>query len=225
MKKLILSALLLAFTSIFVVGCNDSDSPSYAPIDLNDPLTLAGTYDITFYGTYDYKLAVTNDCAKFSTYFEQPCDPKSNQTSMRGEAVVKIGRTDNAGTLITKIQMAEEGPFGKYGLAIQHGRGNEIYNYTEYNPIYEVDPTSKTINESKTVSGTTGRNLDSKVLTDDDYVLRLQDDGSLLVKMDKKDVNGIVIIIMQKRSDYIVDLNPNEPYPTPAISGFVKNIQ
>lgn len=240
MKRLILSALLLAFTSIFVFGCSDSSDdsgPAYTPIDLNIPQTLAGTYDITFFATDGSGVsAVTSDCNEFKKYFStQPCAPEANQTSMKGEAVIKVDEANRAGTLITKIQMAEEGPYGKEGAATLGGKGNEIYNYTVYSPVSDVDPVSKMINGGNVFAkGTTGRNLDSNVSSpNDEYVLKLQDDGTLLVEMVKKDVQlqGMplpdvnVRVVMKKKSDTPVELNPNEAYPTPVISGFVKDIQ
>lgn len=239
MKRLILSALLLAFTSIFVFGCSDSSDdsgPAYTPIDLNIPQTLAGTYDITFFATDGSGVsAVTSDCNEFKKYFSIPgCVPEVNQTSMKGEAVIKVDEAMRAGTLITKIQMAEEGPYGKEGAATLGGKGNEIYNYTEYTPMSDVDPVTKMINGNGLAKGTTGRNLNSNVSSpNDEYVLKLQDDGTLLVEMVKKDVQlqGMplpdvnVRVVMKKKSNTPVELNPNEAFPTPAISGFVKDIQ
>lgn len=243
MKRLILSALLLAFTSIFVFGCSDSSddsgpayTPTYTPIDLNNPPTLAGTYDITFFATDGSGVsAVTSDCNEFKKYFSTPvCVPEANQTSMKGEAVIKVDEANRAGTLITKIQMAEEGPYGKEGAATLGGKGNEIYNYTVYSPVSDVDPVTKMINGNGLAKGTTGRNLNSNVSSpNDEYVLKLQDDSTLLVEMVKKgiqyqgmplpDVN--VRVVMKKKSNTPVELNQNEAYATPVISGFVKDIQ
>ena len=66
--------LLLAFTSIFIFGCSNTGTavpdvaaikPSASdikPIDLNNPNTLVGTYDITFFWKDTYISVLTNDC-------------------------------------------------------------------------------------------------------------------------------------------------------------------
>lgn len=73
MKRFILSALLLAFTSIFVFGCSDSgdDSssavPVATPINLSNPDSLVGTYEISLFyteaGTSVVYDILTNNCS------------------------------------------------------------------------------------------------------------------------------------------------------------------
>lgn len=250
MKRFILSALLLAFTSIFVFGCSDSgDDSSSAPIptattvepsapaasvtaiNLSNPDTLVGTYEITFFATNAVVAAITNNCALLSSDFpalKQCTNPSDDQVTMTGEATIS---KDSGGNyqIITKVQMAG-GAFANNPV-VQTSAPNDVYNYTVYTPIpastIDTTPSTGGLNATgSVVKGTSGRNLTQKINgPNDEYVFKLQDDGTLLNEMTKADVPIVnttdVRVIMKKKNDEVVALEENKPYTNPAITGFL----
>lgn len=232
MKRFILSALLLAFTSIFVFGCSDSgdDSssavPVATPINLSNPDSLVGTYEISLFyteagagGTYDI---LTNNCsASISNGFttSDKCKDEDN-VQFKGEGII-FKDADGAYQIITKVQMAGgilgTGDFGKTAVLL----GND-YNYTVFTPIPKSAITNDGVNVGDTaVKGTNGRSR--KQLSpspEDTYTFVVQPDGSLRNNMKNNIQKGIapdvpVYTIMKKVSDTPKNLDPNSPYSSP----------
>ena len=239
MRRNIVSLLLFVLTSIFIVSCSDSgdDSssssvapiPSTTKIDLSNPDTLVGTYEITFFATNAVVAAITNDCAVLSSDFPalKQCDnPSNDQVTMKGEGTISKDSDGNY-QIITKVQMAG-GAFANNPV-VQSTALDDVYNYTVYTPIPVAEINASGVNTSKTIKGTSGRNLTKNTNgPNDEYVFKLQDDGTLLNEMIKADVPIVnttdVRVIMKKVSDTAKTLNPNEAFPEPAISGFQTTI-
>ncbi len=254
MKRNILSLLLFVLTSIFIVSCSYSgDDSGSAPIptattvepsapaesvtaiDLNNPDTLVGTYEITFFATDAVITAITNDCDLLSTNFphlRQCSNPSNDQVTMTGEATIS---KDSGGNyqIITKVQMAG-GAFANNPV-VQSTAPNDVYNYTVYTPIpastISTDPSTGGLNATgSVVKGTSGRNLTQNINgPNDEYVFKLQGDGTLLNEMTKADVPVVnttdVRVIMKKKNDEVKALDENKPYTNPAITGFLPEAQ
>ncbi len=230
MKRNILSLLLFVLTTIFIVSCSDSsddsggssapanpDTPSeVTPIDLSNPDTLVGTYDITFFYTDAMLTKLTTNCSEavskgFTT--QDSCSDADN-VSHQGEAV--ITKTNTGIKIATKIQMSGgtfENP--SYSSLVT----GQNYQYTEY-PEIPFSAITTDVNTGDTaVKGTTGRNLTKETESPNDtYTFKVQADGTLLNEMKNNMVLPVdVRVIMKKESDIPATLDPNKPYdPAPA---------
>lgn len=242
--------LLLAFTSIFIFGCSNTGTavsdvaaikPSASdikPIDLNNPNTLVGTYDITFFWKDTYISVLTNDCKKSKElgyksereYSGVVCKD-TDDVELTGEGTIT---KDNNGNyqIITKVQMAGgffDNPNSNPACSMFN---RNKYNYTIYTPIpeSEINGENKKINKNGKIKGTKGRNLTEKIeLNDphdqDEYVFTLLDDGSLLNEMiikskEETHKESRVIMILKKKNDAVITLEENKPYQKPAITDF-----
>ncbi len=228
MKRNILSLLLFVLTTIFIVSCSDSsdDSGGSSAPDNKDP--LVGTYDITFFWT-DARIAVlTNDCAKskelgYESKDGPSCRDNENVT-LTGEGTISKDESGNY-QIITKVQMAGgifDNPNSNPTLTTMMGELNDNkYNYTVYSLIPAAEISSSGINVNGTVKGTTGRNLTKETDSPNDtYKFTLQSDGTLLNEMTNNMVTPAEVrVIMKKRSDQPIPLDPNKAYD-PAPDGF-----
>lgn len=203
-------------------------------IDLNNPDTLVGMYDITFFWKNAGVAVLTNDCLKLNELSDAAasgdvvCQDNENVT-LTGEATISKNMNGEF-TIITKVQMAGgifDNPNSNPALSTEANKktfDNNKYNFTVYTPIPATEFSPNGINFNGTSKGTSGRNLTESISSPDDtYTLVLQAENTLLINMTSKS-NGTdaeVRVIMKKKNDHIMTLEENKPYSTPAITGFV----
>lgn len=200
-------------------------------IDLNNKETLVGTYDIEFFFSDAMIAVLTNDCAKSTALGYSPtskgvsCQNNENVT-LKGEATIEK-TADDKYQIITKVQMAGgvfDNPNNNAMISASKALlDNNKYNYTVYTPIpaSEIGASGINVVEATAVKGTTGRNLTANTNSPEDtYSFKLQD-GKLLNEMTSKvATDADVRVIMKKKNDNVIALDPNKPYKSPAITGF-----
>ena len=243
MKKFLFLVVLSVF---MVMGCSEDskDEPQPTTIDLLNPETLKGTYDIDFFYTNALEQVITNSCDTVANYNfkdEQDnqikCDPDNNTDSeFAGKGIIDYNADTKELQIITKVQM-KGGTYDYFktfaGGSLYYLVEPNQYNYTEFKPIpvTAIDSINKTINEKNTVKGVTGRNataITSDGALNNEYMFRVEGNTIINDMVDKSSgvVDAPVVVRMKKVSDEVETLNKNEPYPYPDISDiFVDDAQ
>lgn len=244
MKKFLFLVVLSVF---MVMGCSEDskDEPiPPTPIDLSNPETLKGTYDIDFFYTNALGQVITNSCDTVASYGFQDekgkqikCDPDNNSDSaFTGRGTIDYNADTKELQIITKVQM--KGGTYDFFKVYQNGALYYLvepnqYNYTKFQsiPLTAINSKDKTINAENTVKGVTGRN--AKTITPDaalDNEYKFEVDGNTITNYMVDKSSGFlevpVVVRMKKVSDEVETLNENEAYSYPDISDiFVKDIQ
>lgn len=168
MKKSLLLILASLFAIFALSGCAEeekSGTPAQTPVDpalVQQIKKFAeGYYEITFFHTDGAGLLpMTNDCTEAvkQGLMEDTC----TDTPTKGYGQIIVDDNGNM-NLITKIQM----DLSSLAPMLYNAGKNSQYNYTEYPllPASSVDMTditkgTITINATKAVKGTTGRDLE-----------------------------------------------------------------
>ena len=168
MKKSLLLILASLFAIFALAGCAEeekSGTPAQTPVDpalVQQIKKFAeGYYEITFFHTDGAGLLpMTNDCTEAvkQGLMEDTC----TDTPTKGYGQIIVDDNGNM-NLITKIQM----DLSSLAPMLYNAGKNSQYNYTEYPllPASSVDMTditkgTITINATKAVKGTTGRDLE-----------------------------------------------------------------
>ena len=229
MKKSLLLILASLFTVFALTGCADeekNDTPVITQPTLSDLKSLQGTYDIEFFYTYATVATLTNDCSKLQEYVgsDAKCSNIANQrdSEMQGKGSITV--FNDYVKIITKVQL-DGGGFNNPTVA--QVAKNQKYNYTVYNniPVYAVK--DNYLNLDNVTKGTTGRNADSSVKSEDDTYNITIENGIVIIDMIKDTGISIaktapVVVRMKKVSDNVEYLAPNTAFPTPDISNIFK---
>ncbi len=149
MKKFLFFILTSILVVFIVAGCSeDSKDEPIIPnttIDLANPETLQGTYDIDFFYTVALNQVITNSCDTVASYnFKDDsgnqikCDPDNNSdSSFTGKGIIDYNADKKELQIITKVQMKD----GTYTFfkTFSQGALNYLvepnqYNYTVFTP-------------------------------------------------------------------------------------------
>lgn len=240
MKKSLLLVLASLFAIFALAGCADeskNDTPAPTPTDPELVQQIKqfaeGYYEIRFFYTDGAgALPFSSDCTQAGNYgITAPDNCQTAETKGYGQITVD----DNGNMkLTTKIQMTN-----KFMASVSR---DSQYNYTEYPvlPVSSIDMTGMaqgkvTINANKAITGTTGRDL-TKNTSDSAATYSFSYDvntGLLTNTMTvTTPVSGFnpttnVTIVMNKISALPAsyNINKNEQFPEPVISGFVTDPQ
>ena len=251
MKKSLLLILASLFAVFALAGCADESkndtpapTPTVTPIDLSNPLSLVGLYEITFFYTNGAGLApLSSSCADASKYVDSsiinsvttPCDT----TEMKGYGEVTMDDVSGTAKLVTKIQMTSSNMVnGTYSSTLKP----QQYNYTEFSPLSLKSITVAGINMDKAVKGTTGRNLTSLITpaetpaypginnsanTDYSFTVDPNDAYVLINTMtDRSNYAAANVVVRMRKIEALPEgytMDMNTAFPTPAIEGFVTN--
>ena len=251
MKKSLLFILASLIAIFALTGCADEPAKEegnkplpdkVTPINLKDPKTLVGTYEITFFYTDGAQLLpLSSDCSNASKYVDASLIPQQTQcdtTKMKGYGTVEF---DGKNLQIkTKIQMTSSGmTTGIFSGMLKP----QQYNYTVFTDIPLSAISSNSINTgSNVVKGTSGRNLEALVKpknTDcsqandsgcSTYTFTVEDDGKTIVNkmVDKSNMAAANVVVRMRKVKDIVDnalMDPNKLLAEPIIEGFVENPQ
>lgn len=253
MKKSLLLVLASLFAIFALAGCaedstNDTPAPStptVAPLDLSNPLSLVGVYEITFFYTDGATVApLSSSCADAAQYVDSsiinsvtiPCDT----TEMKGYGEVTMDVASGTAKLVTKIQMTSSkmvsDPTWSITLKPQQ------YNYTEFSPLSLSSITATGINMDNAIKGTSGRNLTSLITpaatpaypsannsanTDYSFTVDPNDPYVLINTMtDRSNVLAANVVVRMRKIEALPEgytMDMNTAFPTPAIEGFVTN--
>lgn len=248
MKKSLLLILASLFAIFALAGCaedsnNDTPAPTVTPIDLSNPLSLVGLYEITFFYTDGAKFApLSSSCADVSKYVDSsiingvtfPCDT----TEMKGYGEVTMDAVSGTAKLVTKIQMTSSkmvsDPTWSATLKPQQ------YNYTEFSALSLNSITAAGINMDNAVKGTSGRNLTSLITpattpeypsagnsanTDYSFTVDPTDAYVLINTMvDRSNYAAANVVVRMRKIEALPDgytMDMNTAFPTPVIEGFV----
>lgn len=264
MKKSFLFLLISIMTVFLIAGCADDTTKGEettqvtegseslditvtgpTEINLSQPETLVGAYEIIFFYTNGANfLSISSDCTKVQEYTgvaDSKCVQGHNSVDFKGYG--SLSTTSNSYDLVTKMQMtnqclkdpnygdcANDKAFGVIN-AWSMAQDNQ-YNYTIFTSIPSSQVTTSGINTGESpVKGVTGRNLTkttSPSAANSTYKFELTAEGYLKNTMvdTSSGTSANVTVIMKKISDTpISDMKINTPLPTPAITGFVANPQ
>lgn len=205
----------------------DNSTPSEVEkntsINLKNPDTLIGTYDIIFYAiNVGEDLTFTNKCDDlYSDTKFSPCgDNILDNVELKGEATIQKN-SNNDYIITTKVQM-------NGGLTENEFEINDYkYEYTKYNPIPKSEINENGININNNIKGTSTRNINSRYeIQNDTFKFTLQQDGTLSSETIKT-INLLkreIYFIMKKKSDEYIELKENEPYNEPKLDWFEQNV-
>lgn len=171
--------------------------PTVTSIDLLNPSTLNGTYDITYFGTVVYNKvsiasALSNDCTKlsdsnlgksFSIVSTDDMNSQgplcANQTRiLGGKITITVNQDTQMVSVVSKIQIV--GPYftGSFGL---NGK-DDIYSYTIYKEVPFKSITSDGVNAVSSVTGVSGRNMVKNTDNPNStFVIKKQTDNSIFI--------------------------------------------
>ena len=231
MKKSLLLILASLFTVFALTGCADeekNDTPviTQPTLSESDLKSLQGTYDIEFFYTYATVATLTNDCSKLQEYVgsDAKCSniPNQRDSEMQGKGSIAV--FNDHVKIITKVQL-DGGGFND--PAVAQVAKNQKYNYTVYNDIPVSAVKDNYLNLDNVTKGTTGRNADSLVNSEDDTYNITIENGIVIIDMIKDTGISIaktapVVVRMKKVSDNVETLDPNTAFPTPDISNIFK---
>lgn len=264
MKKSFLFLLISIMTVFLIAGCADDTTKGEGTtpvtegsesleitftgptaIDFNQPKTLVGAYELTFFYTNGATmLPISTDCTKVKDYIgteDKKCVQGENNVDFKGYGSITL--VNGSLKIVTKMQMTNanlQNPTGLWGAA-----KNNQYSYTVFKdiPTSNINAFGNIINDGNSaVKGTSGRTLTTNVPVSEDtnqqgnnpggttYTFELDtNDGFTLINKlnDKSSVMAAdVTVIMKKISDTpIADMKKDKPLPTPVITGFVTNPQ
>lgn len=243
MKKSLLFILASLIAIFALTGCADEpakeEGPKVTPINLKDPKTLVGTYDVKFFGTVatldgtSVTSAVSTDCAKFSKmplglkFKVEPSDNAdmalgnkcANKTRLiGGKVTIRIDENKNSLAIESKLQMAGpffSGPLGSAGKT-------DTYQFTKYSEVLLTNISEQGVNFNNQHVGVSGRNLTSK--TDNPKsTFKVTELGAtgIFIDMELKDKNTLVgklnaptNVEAVKISDTAETLDPNSLFVT-----------
>lgn len=247
MKKSLLFILASLIAIFALTGCADEPAKEegnkplpdkVTPINLKDPKTLVGTYDVKFFGTVALNQntpysAVSTDCAKFSEmplglkFKVEPSDNAdmalgnkcANKTRLiGGKVTIRIDENKNSLAIESKLQMA--GPFfsGTLGSA---GK-TDTYQFTKYSEVLLTNINEQGVNFNNQHVGVSGRNLTSK--TDNPkstFKVTALDATSIFIDMELKgkqvigmNLDAPTNVKAVKVSDTVEKLDPNSLFVT-----------
>lgn len=264
MKKSFLFLLISIMTVFLIAGCAEdttkgeettqvtegSESLDIAvtgptEINLSQPDTLVGAYELTFFYTNGATmLPISTDCTKVKDYIgteDKKCVQGENNVDFKGYGTITL--VNGSLKIVTKMQMTNanlQNPTGLWSAA-----KNNQYSYTVFKdiPTSNINASGNIINDGNSaVKGTSGRTLTTNVPVSEDtnqqgnnpggttytFELDTNDRFTLINKLnDKSSVMAAdVTVIMKKISDTpIADMKKDKPLPTPVITGFVANPQ
>lgn len=177
MKKSLLFILASLIAIFALTGCADEpakeEGSKVTPINLQDPSTLVGTYDVKFFGTVatqDGKnafSAVSTDCSELiksplgkqfniqATGFLGACE--TNTKLLGGKVTIKVDEVKHTLKIESKMQMIGQYFLSGVGMAGQ----SDTYQYTAYKEVSLDQVTIDGINSNGKVTGVSGRNLTS----------------------------------------------------------------
>lgn len=262
MKKSFLFLLISIMTVFLIAGCAEDTTKGEGTtpvtegsesleitftgptaIDFNQPETLVGAYELTFFYTDGAGLLpISTDCTKVQEYTgneNKKCIQGENSVDFKGYGTITL--VDNSLKIITKMQMTNTNL--QNGTGLWGAAKNNQYSYTVFKDIPASNISGNIINGGDSaVKGTSGRTLTKNVPVSEDtnqmgnnpggttYTFELDstDKFTLINKLtDKSSVMPAdVTVIMKKISDTpIADMKKDKPLPTPVITGFVANPQ
>lgn len=250
MKKSFLLLLISIMTVFLIAGCaeettdgGDTTTPPSNTLDLTNPSTLVGFYEITFFYTDGAKVApLSSNCADASKYVDPtflktsyPCDT----TDMKGYAQITVDPKAGTGKLVTKIQMTST------KMTTDPTWGDTLrpqqYNYTEFNQFPLSAIKADGINSNHAIRGTYGRNLTDNINptaepaypqpnnsanTDYSFTVDANSKDTLVNTMiDRSNIMEANVIVRMKKiqslpEGYIMDKDVK--FPLPVIEGFVE---
>ena len=252
MKKSFLFLLISIMTVFLIAGCAEDTTKGEettpvtdgsesldikvtgpTEIDLNQPETLIGTYEITFFYTDGGSFVVlTNDCANATDFgASKACDNIANQqVEMKGYGTISHNAQGDTYQIMTKIQIKNDFML-TFEIPDIIKLSDQQYNFTTFTPIPKGAITSNGINSGNTaVKGTTGRNLTQNVTgAESTYSFTVDTDKLTIINSMQDKSSGYatanVTVRMKKISNEVTDLKVNKPLPTPYITGFQPTVQ
>lgn len=256
MKKSLLLILASLFAVFALTGCaedsnNDTPAPTptptVTPIDLSNPLSLVGLYEITFFYTDGAGLApLSSSCENASKYVDSSIINKvtvtCDTTEMKGYGKVTMDEASGTAKLVTKIQMTSSKMVSDPKLSAM--LKPQQYNYTEFSPLSLKSITVAGINMDNAVKGTSGRNLTSLITptethiypsagnsanTDYSFTVDPTDAYVLINTMvDRSNYAAANVVVRMRKIEALPDgytMDMNTAFPTPVIEGFVASPQ
>ncbi len=145
MKKSLLFILASLFAIFTLAGCADDSNSDSNSTSASVDKSMAGTYDVTFFGSQVTNVRnpgslagladvfyISNDCKKAKELYpgvigvggKHNCTPDKQSKLLDGKVIISI---DNNGTILITSRMQMEG--GAVDLS-----ASDKYQYTEYNP-------------------------------------------------------------------------------------------
>lgn len=237
MKKSLLFILASLIAIFALTGCADEpakeEGPKVTPINLKDPKTLEGTYDVKFFGTIAYMTqegnkavmsAVSTDCNKLKkshlgqsfVYSDEQCNP--NTRKLGGKVTISVDTERETLHIESKLQIV--GPFFTSGLGAS-GK-DDTYQFTSYSDVLFADITEQGINMNGTFKGVSGRNLTSNT-SNPKSTFKVTSLGSTGIFIDMELIDKMVgqlalnaptNVEAVKVSDTVENLDPNSLFVT-----------
>lgn len=264
MKKSFLFLLISIMTVFLIAGCAEDTTKGEettqvtegseslditvtgpTEIDLNQPKTLVGAYELTFFYTDGATLLpISTDCTKVKDYTgteDKKCIQGENSVDFTGYGTITL--VDNSLKIITKMQMTNTNLQNSTDFTWMAAKDNQ-YSYTVFKDIPTTNISGNVINNGNSaVKGTSGRTLTKNVPVSEDtnkpggnnpggttYTFELDSTDKFTLINELVDKSNLapakVTVVMKKISDTpIADMKKDIPLPTPVITGFVANPQ
>ena len=259
MKKSFLLLLISIMTVFLIAGCAEETTTAGdsvatteggenlnitvtdpTAINLTDPTTLQGAYELTFFYTNGAgMLPLSTDCTKVQEYTgtaDAKCVQGTNNVEFKGYGTITVDETNI--NVITKMQMTNARLQAGTGF-FANAKDNQ-YSYTVFTAIPTSNISDNIINDGlSAVKGTSGRTLTKNIPVSTDnggsmnpggttYTFEVDASDSFTLINQLVDKSNIapanVTVRMKKISDTpIADMKKDKPLPTPVITGFVSN--
>ena len=178
MKKSFLFLLISIMTVFLIAGCAEDTTKGEettqvtegseslditvtgpTEIDLNQPKTLVGAYELTFFYTDGATLLpISTDCTKVKDYTgteDKKCIQGENSVDFTGYGTITL--VDNSLKIITKMQMTNTNLQNSTDFTWMAAKDNQ-YSYTVFKDIPTTNISGNVINNGNSaVKGTSGR--------------------------------------------------------------------